>query len=98
MTDRAKTCELPLCEPATIMSEHLAAYLRKIETARRLGNDTEHTHRPALHALLEALNESIAVTNESKRIQCGAPDLVVTRKKDNLGTWPIMFRHLWACD
>ena len=48
------------------MSEHLAAYLRKIETARRLGNDTEHTHRPALHALLEALNESIAVTNEPK--------------------------------
>jgi hypothetical protein len=58
------------------------AYLRKIEAARRLGNDTEHTHRPALQALLEALNEGIAVTNEPKRIACGAADLVVTRKRD----------------
>jgi hypothetical protein len=66
------------------MNEHLAAYLRKIENARRLGNDTEHTHRPALQALLEALDGSITVTNEPKRIQCGAPDLVITRKKDSL--------------
>jgi len=66
------------------MSEHLAAYLRKIEAARRLGNDTEHTHRPALHALLESLDQAVTITNEPKRIQCGAPDLVVTRKKDAL--------------
>lgn len=66
------------------MSEHLAAYLRKIEAARKLGNDTEHTHRPALHALLESLDEAVIVTNEPKRIKCGAPDLVVTRKKDSL--------------
>ena len=66
------------------MNEQLASYLRKVEAARRLGNDTEHTHRPALQALLEALNESVTVTNEPKRIQCGAPDLVVTRKRDGL--------------
>src|SRR5437016_11966511 len=71
-------------EPAATMSEHLAAYLRKIEAARRLGNDTEHTHRPALHALLESLDPAVAVTNEPKRIACGAPDLVVTRKQDSL--------------
>jgi hypothetical protein len=66
------------------MSEHLAAYLRSIESARRLGNDTEHTHRPALKALLEALDSSVVVTNEPKHIACGAPDLVVTRRKDGL--------------
>ncbi len=66
------------------MSDCWSAYLRKIEAARRLGNDTEHTHRPALHALLEALSEAVSVTNEPKRIQCGAPDLVVIRKKDAL--------------
>ena len=66
------------------MSDPWTAYLRKIEAARRLGNDTEHTHRPALQALLESLNESVAVTNEPKRIQCGAPDLVITQKKDGL--------------
>jgi hypothetical protein len=84
LTGGGKSVDLSSSEPATTMSEHLAAYLRKIEAARRLGNDTEHTHRPALHALLEALNDSITVTNEPKRIQCGAPDLVVTRKKDGL--------------
>ncbi len=66
------------------MSDCWSAYLQKIEAARRLGNDTEHTHRPALHALLEALSEAVSVTNEPKRIQCGAPDLVVIRKKDAL--------------
>ncbi len=75
------------------MIEHLAAYLRKIEAARRLGNDTEHTHRPALKDFLEALDWSIAVTNEPKRIECGAPDLVVTRKKDGL-----VLGHLEAKD
>ncbi len=68
------------------MSDCWLAYLRKIEAARRLGNDTEHTHRPALHALLEALSEAVSVTNEPKRIQCGAPDLVVTRKKGCAGS------------
>lgn len=66
------------------MSEYLAKYLGKIEAARRLGNDTEHTHRPALQSLLESLNDKIVVTNEPRRIACGAPDLVVTRKKDAL--------------
>ncbi len=84
MTAARKSSELSRSEPATTMNEHLAAYLRKIEAARRLGNDTEHTHRPALQALLEALNDAIAVTNEPKRIVCGAPDLVLTRKRDGL--------------
>ena len=84
LTAAAKWSELSHSEPAKTMSEHLAAYLREIESARRLGNDTEHTHRPALKALLEALNQAVVVTNEPKHIQCGAPDLVVTRKKDGL--------------
>ncbi|MBI5385910.1 MAG: N-6 DNA methylase [Verrucomicrobia bacterium] len=66
------------------MSELIGNYLRRIEAAHRLGNDTEHTHRPALQALLEALNDRVAVTNEPKRVSCGAPDLVATRKNDTL--------------
>jgi len=62
----------------------IAAYLRRIEAAHRQGNDTEHTHRPALKTLLEALDSRVVVTNEPKRIECGAPDLVITRKKDTL--------------
>jgi hypothetical protein len=32
----------------------LQEYLSRVESARKLGNDTGHTHRPALKALLEA--------------------------------------------
>ena len=62
----------------------IAEYLRRIEAAHRQGNDTEHTHRPALKILLEALDPRVVATNEPKRIECGAPDLVITRKKDTL--------------
>ena len=59
-------------------------YLRRIEADHQQGNDTEHTHRPALKALLEALNPRITATNEPKRIACGAPDLVINQKKSGL--------------
>ena len=59
-------------------------YLRRIEADRQQGNDTEHTHRPALKALLEALDARITATNETKRIVCGAPDLAITQKKTGL--------------
>lgn len=59
-------------------------YLRHIEAAHRQGNDTEHTHRPALKALLETLDLRIIATNEPKRIKCGAPDLAINHKKNGL--------------
>lgn len=62
----------------------ITVYLRRIEAAHQQGNDTEHTHRPALKALLEALDPRIVATNEPKRIACGAPDLVITRRKNGL--------------
>ena len=59
-------------------------YLRRIEADHQQGNDTEHTHRPALKSLLEALDARVIATNEPKRIECGAPDLVITGKKSKL--------------
>ena len=59
-------------------------YLRKLERALKRGDSTEHTHRPALKELLEALNEKIIATNEPKRSNCGAPDYVISRKRDQL--------------
>lgn len=61
------------------MPDQLKHYLQKIEQALRAGNATEHTHRPTLKALREALDLSMTATNEPKRIACGAPDYVVTR-------------------
>ena len=52
--------------------------------ALKRGDATEHTHRPALKELLEALDASITATNEPKRSDCGAPDYVISRKRDGL--------------
>ncbi len=59
-------------------------YLRKLERALKRGDATEHTHRATLQELIEALDDKITVTNEPKRSDCGAPDLVVSRKRDTL--------------
>jgi hypothetical protein len=58
--------------------------LRKLERALKRGDSTEHTHRPALKELLESLSEKITATNEPKRSACGAPDYVISRKRDQL--------------
>ena len=60
-------------------------YLALIEQAYKAGNATEHTHRPALKDLLEAFQPGIIATNEPKRIKCGAPDYIITRKDIPLG-------------
>jgi len=56
-------------------------YLAALEQALKAGNATEHTHRPALKILLEAIgaDSEIQATNEPRRIACGAPDYIVTR-------------------
>ena len=62
----------------------LPEYLRKLEHALKRGDATEHTHRPALKELIEALDENVVCTNEPRRSACGAPDYVVSRKRDQL--------------
>ena len=53
-------------------------YIRTIEKELVAGNATEHTHRPALKALIEGLASSVTATNEPSRIECGAPDFVIS--------------------
>jgi hypothetical protein len=61
------------------------AYRKQIEKELRAGNTTEGSHRPALKALLESLYPGITATNEPKRLACGAPDFIITRKGVPLG-------------
>jgi hypothetical protein len=61
------------------------AYLQQLSAALKAGNATEHTHRPALKALVEALDATVTATNEPKRIACGAPDYIVTHGDLPLG-------------
>ncbi len=61
-------------------NEILKAYVREIERALKVGNATEHTHRSALQNLLQSISsKDITATNEPKRIECGAPDFIITR-------------------
>jgi len=61
-------------------------YLGSIEQALRAGNATEHTHRPALELLLEALGGTdVDAINEPRQIECGAPDFIVVRGTVPLG-------------
>ncbi|MDO8724392.1 MAG: type ISP restriction/modification enzyme, partial [Syntrophales bacterium] len=59
---------------------YFAEYIREIRKSLEKGNSTEHTHRAALEALLEACDKDIDATNEPRRIACGAPDFNITRK------------------
>ena len=57
----------------------LADYIRAIEKKLAVGNATEQTYQSALEALLEAVAAGVTVTNEPRRVICGAPDLVATK-------------------
>ena len=61
-------------------------YLQKIEQQLNTGQATEHSYRGLLQTLLDGLTASpnIQVINEPKRIEVGAPDYVITQKKNNI--------------
>ena len=84
MTDADLLHEEPPAYGGGGKPEPLAEYLRQIERALKRGDATEHTHRPALKELIEALDEKVVCTNEPRRSECGAPDYVVSRKRDQL--------------
>ena len=67
-----------------MVSEAFGKYLTEINKAYLRGDATEHTHRPALKALIEGLAKKITATNEPRRVKCGAPDYVVSRRSNGL--------------
>ena len=60
-------------------------YLKQIQSEFNSGHATEHTYRPALKGLMESLESGIEATNEPRRIECGAPDFIISRKGVPLG-------------
>jgi len=63
----------------------LSTYLDRIEENLAAGDATEHTHRAALEAMLEAHGEEVTAVNEPTRIACGAPDVRVRRDGRTIG-------------
>ena len=70
-------------------------YRRQIERELQARNATEHTHRPALKALIQSLAPGVTATNEPKQVECGAPDFVVSRKAAH---GPVTLGHIEAKD
>ncbi|MCL1937612.1 MAG: hypothetical protein FWF52_04355, partial [Candidatus Azobacteroides sp.] len=67
------------------MQNEIMQYIAELDRIYKAGNATEHTYRPALKGLLEKITVGLTVTNEPKRIACGAPDYIVTRKEIPVG-------------
>ena len=63
----------------------LNEYIDNISKRYKLGNSTEHTFRGDLQQLIETIVPEIAATNEPRRISCGAPDYVLTKKDIPVG-------------
>lgn len=63
----------------------LEQYIDNINRRYKLGNATEHTFRGDLQQLIESLIPEIRATNEPKRISCGAPDYILTKKEIEIG-------------
>ncbi|MCX6645023.1 MAG: DNA methyltransferase [bacterium] len=67
------------------MTRIISEYLQQIENALKRSDATEHTHRPALKTLIESCQSGITATNEPRRVECGAPDFIITKGRIPLG-------------
>ena len=60
-------------------------YLKQLNTTHNSGVSTEHSFRADLQQLIEELLPAVHITNEPRRIECGAPDYVLARDGIPLG-------------
>ena len=61
----------------------IATYIKSINEQFRTGIAREHSYRPMLQQLLNEMLDGLVVTNEPARINCGAPDFIISSKKTN---------------
>ena len=63
----------------------LSDYINRVNQLYQTGISTEHSFRGILDELLRSIDTSILVTNEPKKIECGAPDYLISRKLIPIG-------------
>lgn len=61
----------------------VAEYIKQINEQFRTGIAREHSYRPMLQQLLGEMLPTFTVTNEPARIDCGAPDFIISSIKTN---------------
>lgn len=66
-------------------------YLENINKRFQSGISREHSYRGDLQTLLESLLNNVTVTNEPARVECGAPDYILTN-------WQIPIGYIEAKD
>ncbi len=59
-------------------------YIDNLNRLYQTGNSREHSYRGDLQNLLSTLLPEILITNEPARIECGAPDYVLTKGKNHI--------------
>jgi hypothetical protein len=64
--------------------EAITAYIAELNLQHSTPKPTEHSYRPALAQLLKSLLPHLNPSNEQGRTDCGAPDFVLLRRKDNI--------------
>ena len=58
----------------------LKEYISTVNQKYRAGNATEHSYRGTLEQLMQTLLPKLRIVNEPKRVKCGAPDYIASRK------------------
>jgi hypothetical protein len=58
---------------------NISAYLDQVRAAYESGRATEHSYRPALHALFQSIDPALTVINEPKRGDAGMVDFMFER-------------------
>lgn len=61
----------------------ISTYIKSINEQFRTGIAREHSYRPMLQQLLNEMLDGLVVTNDPARIDCGAPDFIISSKKTN---------------
>lgn len=62
---------------------NIAEYIKQINEQFGTGIAHEHSYRPMLQQLLGEMLSTFVVTNEPARIECGAPDFIISSSKTN---------------
>jgi hypothetical protein len=58
---------------------NIGEYLEQVRAQYASGHATEHSYRPALHALFESIDPRLTVINEPKKSEAGMPDFLFQR-------------------
>jgi len=69
---------------------NIGEYLDQVRHAFESGQATEHSYRPALHALFESIDPKLTVINEPKKSEGGMPDFPHIPYPPS----PEVFRHI----